>query len=277
VRCSPSIGETMRNSTQIEWTDSTWNPTTGCTPVSTGCDHCYARTLARTRLADGYLKRLPVLDTDANRDDPFAVRLWDERLAQPRRWAEPRRIFVNSMSDLFHVDIPESFVRRVFETMLQVDRHIYQVLTKRPSRAARFVERNIALFPDGVVPRHLRMGTSVETQEFAYRADHIRQLSATVRFLSCEPLLGPLSLDLDGIHWLIAGGESGADFRPLDLAWARSLREQCRAAGVAFFFKQIGGRTPKSGGRLLDGIVHDEYPELTDATEREEELVGTGR
>lgn len=266
----------MRNHTPIEWTDSTWNPTTGCTAVSTGCDHCYARTLAETRLADGYLKRLPVLDTDENRDDPFAVRLWEERLTQPGRWSGRRRIFVNSMSDLFHVDIPESFVRRVFEVMIGVDRHVYQVLTKRPSRAVRFFERNADLFPSGGIPKHIWMGTSVEAQDVAYRVDHIRALPAAVRFLSCEPLLGPLSLDLDGIHWLIAGGESGAGFRPLDLEWVRSLRDQCATAEVAFFFKQVGGRMPKSGGRLLDGRTYDAYPDEDAATEPLEELVGIG-
>lgn len=267
----------MRNRTPIEWTDSTWNPTTGCTPVSTGCDHCYAKTLAETRLAAGYLKRLPVLDTDENRLDAFAVRLWEERLAQPERLAGRRRIFVNSMSDLFHVDIPESFVRRVFEVMLRVDRHVYQVLTKRPARAERFFERNRDLFPEGRIPAHVWMGTSVELQEVAYRVDHLRAVPAAVRFLSCEPLLGPLDLDLGGIRWLIAGGESGADFRPLDLDWVRGLREQCRAAGVAFFFKQVGGRMPRSGGRLLDGRTYDEYPDPEQVTEPGAELAEIGR
>jgi protein gp37 len=264
----------MRNSTQIEWTDSTWNPTTGCTQVSDGCDHCYALTLARTRLADGYLRRLPVVQTEANVADPFAVRTWEERLSQPVRWADSRRIFVNSMSDLFHKDIPESFVRRIFEVMLRVDRHIYQVLTKRPGRAVRFFERNQDLFPEGRVPAHIWMGTSVENQSVAYRVAQLRSLPAVVRFLSCEPLLGPLTLDLTGIHWVIVGGESGADFRPLDLDWARSIREQCGEAGVAFFFKQIGGRTPKSGGRTLDGEIYDAYPDL-DVITSQAELVET--
>lgn len=265
----------MRNSTQIEWTDSTWNPTTGCTQVSAGCDHCYALALARTRLADGYLRRLPVVQTGTNLEDPFAVRIWEERLTQPARWADSRRIFVNSMSDLFHKDIPESFVRRIFEVMLRVDRHIYQVLTKRPGRAVRFFKHNRDLFPDGRIPAHIWMGTSVEDQSVTYRVAHLRQLPAVVRFLSCEPLLGPLSLDLDGIHWVIVGGESGADFRPLDLDWARSVREQCRKAGVAFFFKQIGGRTPKSGGRRLDGELYEVYPDLEVITAQAGELVGT--
>ncbi len=264
----------MRNSTQIEWTDSTWNPTTGCTQVSDGCDHCYALTLARTRLADGYLRRLPVVQTEANLQDPFAVRIWEERLSQPVRWSDSRRIFVNSMSDLFHKDIPEPFVRRIFEVMLRVDRHIYQVLTKRPGRAARFFERNRDLFPEGRIPAHIWMGTSVENQSVVFRVAQIRSVPAVVRFLSCEPLLGPLTLDLAGIHWVIVGGESGAEFRPLDLDWARAIREQCGEAGAAFFFKQIGGRTPKSGGRTLDGQIYDAYPDL-DVITAEEVLVGT--
>jgi protein gp37 len=251
----------MRHATPIEWTDSTWNPTTGCTQVSAGCDHCYALTLARTRLADTYRARLPVVQTEENLRDPFAVRVWEERLLQPARWSDPRRIFVNSMSDLFHSDVPEAFVRRVFEVMLRVDRHIYQVLTKRPNRAVRFFERNRDLFPERRIPSHIWMGTSVESQDVAYRVSHIRRLQAAVRFLSCEPLIGPLKLDLTGIHWVIVGGESGADFRPLDLDWVRAIRDQCSKARVAFFFKQIGGRTPKSGGRLLDGQTYDEYPD----------------
>jgi protein gp37 len=266
----------MRNSSQIEWTDSTWNPATGCTPVSSGCDHCYAQKLAQTRLADSYLKRLPVVDTQENVSDPFAVRIWQERLSQPERWKDARRIFVNSMSDLFHRDIPESFIRQVFEVMLRVDHHIYQVLTKRPGRAIRFFDRNKDLFPQDRIPTHIWMGTSVESQDVAHRVNHLRLLPASVRFLSCEPLLGPLQLDLHDIHWVIVGGESGSDFRPLDLNAARSIREQCREARVAFFFKQVGGRTPKSGGRLLDGVKHDDYPDIAAITQPEPELVGSG-
>lgn len=252
----------MRNTTHIEWTDSTWNPTTGCTRVSAGCDHCYALTLARTRLAETYLRRLPIVQTQENRGDPFSVRVWEERLSQPDRWADARMIFVNSMSDLFHKDIPEAFIRNVFEVMLQVDRHIYQVLTKRPNRAASFVQRNADLFEDGRIPSHIWMGTSVESEEVTFRVRHLKRLPADVRFLSCEPLLGPLSLDLSEIHWVIVGGESGADFRPLDFDWVRDIHRQCREAGVPFFFKQVGGRTPKSGGRMLDGQTYSEYPGL---------------
>lgn len=250
----------MGDRTRIEWTNATWNPTTGCTPVSAGCDHCYAAVLAGGRLSDVYLARTPARDSAANRRDPFAVRLWPERLTYPLRWKEPRRIFVNSMSDLFHTDIPEAFQRRIFEVMVEADHHIYQVLTKRPSRAERFVRRNADLFAAGIVPAHIWMGTSVEAQEVLYRVDQLRGVPAEVRFLSCEPLLGPLELDLDAIDWVIAGGESGPGYRRMDLDWARAIREQCLAAGVSFFFKQVGGRTPKVGGRILDGRSWDQYP-----------------
>ena len=250
----------MGERSQIEWTDSTWNPVTGCTKVSAGCDHCYAHTLAHQRLADTYRKRLPVVDSQENRADPFAVRLWPERLTQPGRWPDARMIFVNSMSDLFHVDVPETYTREVFRVMLDVDRHIYQVLTKRPGRAVRFFSRNPDLFPTGEIPAHIWIGTSVEDQQVDYRVRQLVELPAAVRFLSCEPLIGPLSLDLTGIHWLIAGGESGLGYRKLDLDWVRHLREQCLTTGVPFFFKQVGGRTPKAGGRLLDGETWDEWP-----------------
>lgn len=250
----------MKQRTGIEWTDATWNPATGCTKVSAGCDHCYAHVLAHGRLADVYRRRLPVIQTAENKADPFAVRLWPERLEEPARWREPRMVFVNSMSDLFHVDIPNAFVRQVFEVMLEVDRHTYQVLTKRPSRARRFFAKNEDLFPGGEIPAHIWMGTSVENQEVVHRVDHLRAVPAAVRFLSCEPLLGPLSLDLSGIHWVIAGGESGIDFRRMEPEWAMGIRDQCRDAGVAFFFKQWGGRTPKSGGRLLEDRTWDEMP-----------------
>lgn len=257
----------MGERTQIEWTDATWNPVTGCTKVSPGCDHCYAHALAHGRLRSVYLSRLPVIQDEERLADPFAVRLWPERLDQPRRWEEPRMIFVNSMSDLFHVEIPTDFVRQIFEVMLEVDRHIYQVLTKRPARALRFVEQNADLFPGGVIPAHIWLGTSVENQDVDYRIRQLRRIPAEVRFLSCEPLLGPLTLDLRGIHWVIVGGESGPVRRPMDLDWARSIRDQCVAAGVQFFFKQVGGRTPKAGGRLLDGHEWNGMPAVASRLE----------
>ncbi|HEX9940175.1 MAG TPA: phage Gp37/Gp68 family protein [Longimicrobium sp.] len=252
----------MGERSKIEWTDSTWNPVTGCTKVSAGCDNCYAHTLAHVRLATVYRRRLPVVQTEENEADPFAVRLWPERLAEPGRWKDPRMIFVNSMSDLFHVDVPDEFVRRIFEVMLSVDRHVYQVLTKRPSRAVRFFNLNRDLFPDGSIPAHIWMGTSVENQDVDYRIKHLRGVPARMRFLSCEPLLGPLDLDglLEGIHWVIAGGESGANHRRMDPEWVKLIRDRCGGAGVAFFFKQWGGRTPKAGGRTLDGETWDGMP-----------------
>jgi protein gp37 len=252
----------------IEWTDSTWNPVTGCTKVSAGCDNCYAYTLAHVRLASVYLRQLPVVRSAENDADPFAVRLWPARLADPARWREPRMVFVNSMSDLFHVDVPDAFVRQIFEVMLRETRHIYQVLTKRPSRAVRWFKLNRDLFPSGEIPSHVWMGTSVEQQEVDYRIAHLRQLPAQVRFLSCEPLIGPLDLEglLDGIHWVIAGGESGAKHRPMLPEWATLVRDRCEEASVAFFFKQWGGRTPKAGGRSLQGRTWDDRPRSVNAS-----------
>lgn len=251
----------------IEWTDATWNPATGCTKVSAGCDHCYAERLAEGRLRGRYLTRLPVVDSKDREDDPFAVRIWPDRLRYPARWRRPRRVFVNSMSDLFHKDLPEPFVRRVFEVMLEVDRHIYQVLTKRPARAVRFWQRNQDLFRGDEIPSHIWMGTSIENQAADYRVRHLRKLPAAIRFLSCEPLLGPLDLDLQAIHWVIVGGESGPEHRPMDAAWVRSIRDQCGRAGIPFFFKQWGGVTAKAGGRTFDGRTWDAYPELPRANE----------
>lgn len=256
----------MADKTGIEWTDATWNPTTGCTPISAGCDHCYANTLAEGKLAKVYGARLPVVDTPQNRADTFAVRLWPERLGQLESWKAPRMVFVNSMSDLFHKDVPVDFLRRVFSAMLATPRHIKQVLTKRPGRMAAFVKRNVDLFPDGV-PAHIWMGTSIENDENVYRARQLREVPAAVRFLSCEPLLGSVAaLDLTGIHWVIGGGESGAGYRPVDPTHARELRDLCAAAGVPFFWKQWGGHTPKAGGRLLDGMTHDGFPGVSAAS-----------
>jgi protein gp37 len=250
----------MSQRTGIEWTDSTWNPVTGCTQVSAGCDHCYALTLANRLLYAHYTAREPERDTPETRVDAFAVRTWPERLTEPLSWRAPRRVFVNSMGDLFHADVPDVFVRSVFEVMLAADAHVYQVLTKRPSRMERFIRNNIDLFSSGTVPSHIWLGTSVENQRVAFRVRQLRRVPAKVRFLSCEPLLGSVNLELDGIHWVIAGGESGAVHRPLSLEWVRSLRDACVTAEVPFFFKQVGGRTPKAGGRDLDGETWSEYP-----------------
>ena len=254
----------MGQRTAIKWTDVTWNPTTGCTKVSAGCDNCYAELLSRRLLSDAYRRRLPVRDTEAKRRDPFAVRVWPERLAEPARWRAPRRVFVNSMSDLFHVDVPPDFLRDVFRVMLDVPRHTYQVLTKRPARAAEFVRRSADLFGTAGLPAHIWIGTSTENQDTAYRIRHLQQVPASVRFLSCEPLLGPLRLGPEwtrgAIHWVIVGGESGIGHRPVASEWVEAIRDECLAARVPFFFKQWGGRTPKAGGRTLDGRQWDEFP-----------------
>lgn len=254
------IFASMSAQSGIEWTDSTWNPVTGCNQVSKGCDHCYALTLSHRLLRNHYLQKAAVVDDVASRSNPFAVRLWKERLRDPLGWREPRRIFVNSMGDLFHKEVPDEFVRAVFGIMLDAAQHVYQVLTKRPSRMNRFIRRNVDLFENGIVPSHIWLGTSIEDESVAYRADHLRLVPATIRFLSCEPLLGPVNVSLEGIKWVIVGGESGLNNRKMDLEWARSLRDDCIDKGVPFFFKQVGGRTPKAGGRLLDGTTWDQYP-----------------
>jgi protein gp37 len=233
----------------IEWTDATWNPVTGCTQVSPGCDHCYALTFAeRWRGIPGH-----------HYEQGFDLRLWEKRLSLPLSWKRPRRIFVNSMSDLFHADIPDDFIQAVFATMEAADWHQYQVLTKRPQRMARMATS--LPWPD-----HIWAGVSVETNEYAWRADFLRRVPAKVRFISAEPLLGPVDrLDLEGIHWLITGGESGPNWRPCDPEWVRTVRDRCIAERVAYFHKQWGGRTPKAGGRILDGRTWDEFPDTEGA------------
>ena len=245
----------MSNGSGIEWTDATWNPTTGCDRVSAGCDNCYALTLARRLKAMGLAKYQN--DGDPRTSGPgFALTLHEDTLNAPYRWRAPRLVFVDSMSDLFHPEVPLDFIQRVFSVMADTPRHTYQILTKRSKRLA-------SLAPDLDWPPNVWMGVSVENDRYAFRIDHLRSVEAAVRFVSAEPLLGPLpSLDLSSIHWLIAGGESGPNARPMDETWVRDLRDQCREADVAFFFKQWGGRTPKAGGRELDGFYHDEIPSL---------------
>jgi protein gp37 len=236
--------------TAIEWTDETWNPVTGCDKVSPGCDNCYAETLT---------KRWPLTFPNG-----FKVTLHPDRLDQPLHWRKPRRVFVNSMSDLFHPDIPDEFIEQVFDRMLYAAEHTYQVLTKRPQRMARWVERFLAPALLPTVLSHIWLGTSIESDRYTFRADHLRRTPAAVRFLSLEPLLGPLpSLSLDGINWVIVGGESGPGHRPIEADWVRDLRDRSVAAGVPFFFKQWGGRTPKAGGRELDGRTWNQYPSMT--------------
>jgi protein gp37 len=235
--------------TAIEWTDETWNPVTGCDRVSPGCDNCYAETLTKR-----WPKAFP---------NGFAVTLHPDRLDQPLRWRKPRRVFVNSMSDLFHPDIPDLFVGQVFDRMETATAHTFQVLTKRPQRMAQVMSEWDTRVGRYEWPlRNVWLGTSIESDRYTFRADHLRRTPAAVRFLSLEPLLGPLpSLDLTGIDWVIVGGESGPGHRPIDPDWVRDLRDRCVTAEVPFFFKQWGGRTPKAGGRELDGRTWDEYPE----------------
>ena len=234
----------MAAHSRIEWTEATWNPTTGCTRLSEGCRNCYAATMAAR------LKAMGVSRYAAG----FGLTLHEDLLDLPKRWAKPRTIFVNSMSDLFHKAVPVEFLSRVFATMEACPRHRFQVLTKRSGRL-----RDLApLLP---WPENVWMGVTVEDAEHRSRIDDLRQVPAAVRFLSCEPLLGPLGeLDLTGIHWLIAGGESGPGARPMEADWVRSLRDQCQASGTAFYFKQWGGVRKKAAGRTLDGCEHLDFP-----------------
>ncbi len=238
----------MAEKSTIEWTDTTWNPVTGCTKVSKGCDHCYAERFSeRFRGVRGH----PF-------ETGFDLTLRPERLQQPLTWKRSRMVFVNSMSDLFHKKIPISYISQVFDTMERTPWHIYQVLTKRSSLLRRFVNQRYA---GGAAPRHIWLGVSIEDRDALVRLRHLQETCAGIRFVSFEPLLGPIGpVDLSGIHWAIAGGESGFKARPVDSAWVRDLRDQCTAAGVAFFFKQWGGRTPKAGGNTLDGRQWLEYP-----------------
>ena len=240
----------MSDHSAIEWTEATWNPVTGCTKVSPGCAHCYAETFAeRFRGVAGHPYEMG-----------FDLTLRPDRLNLPLQWRRPRVIFVNSMSDLFHEDVPDDYVRQVFDIMLRADWHTFQVLTKRSARLAQ-------LAPELPWPRNVWMGVSVENQRVISRIDDLRRTEAAVKFLSCEPLLGPLELDLCGIEWVIAGGESGHRARPMSPVWVRSIREQCRKSDTPFFFKQWGAhgpegkRRPKSAnGRVLDGRTWDQIP-----------------
>ena len=262
--------------TTIEWTDETWNPTTGCDRVSPGCDHCYALTLAKRLKAMGQAKYQT--DGDPRTSGPgFGLALHPDALGIPLRWREPRRIFVNSMSDLFHARVPRQFIARVWDVMGRTPRHTYQVLTKRSLRLRRVADK--LDWPDNVW-----MGVSVEGADVLNRVDHLREVPAAVRFLSCEPLLGSIDLTpwlwedctsecvsadhmryghrtpTDRLHWVITGGESGPGFRPADPDWFRRIRDQCLETGVAYLHKQNGGIRPKANGRLLDGRTWDQYP-----------------
>ena len=235
----------MGDKSPIQWTDATWNPTTGCSKVSPGCKNCYAERLSQRLQQMGNPKY----------GRGFRFTLHKRALEIPIMWKRPRKIFVNSMSDLFHESMPEDFLKACFDIMETADWHIYQILTKRPHRMLSFVKNY------GKVPDHIWLGTSVELAMYKSRIDILKQTSAKTRFISFEPLLGAIGeVNLQGISWAIVGGESGPNYRPIEREWIVELRKQCKRQGVAFFFKQWGGRTAKAGGRTLDGREWNEYP-----------------
>jgi protein gp37 len=238
----------MSAQSNIEWTDATWNPVTGCTQVGPGCDNCYAM-----RFAERW-RGVP----NHPYEQGFDLKLWPDRLEMPLSWKKPRLIFVNSMSDLFHKDIPESYIESIFEVMNRADWHIFQVLTKRSSRMASMANKL-------KWTSNIWAGVSVETDRMTNRVDHLRKVPANVRFISAEPLLGSLpSLNLTDIHWVITGGESGPGARYCDHDWVRAIRDKCLAEDVSFFHKQWGGIRPKSGGRTLDDRTWDDMPATLD-------------
>lgn len=240
----------MSDGSSIEWTEATWNPVRGCTKVSPGCKHCYAETFSeRFRGVPGH----PF-------EQGFDLRLVPTALELPKRWRRGRLVFVNSMSDLFHEDVPVEYVARVFDVMRECPQHQFQVLTKR-------AERLEALAPALCPPPNVWLGVSVEDDRHTWRIEHLRRTAARVRFLSIEPLLGPIAkLHLDGIHWVIVGGESGHGARPMNAEWVRGIRDQCRRARVPFFFKQWGGVRKSKNGRTLDDRTWDEMPRCSPAT-----------
>lgn len=236
----------MGLASSIEWTESTWNPVTGCTKISLGCAHCYAERMAMRLKAMG----------NPNYANGFAVTIHEDMLTLPMKWKRPQTIFVDSMSDLFHEDVPEEFIFRVFDVMRRADQHCFQVLTKRSERLIQISAR-LPWTPN------IWMGVSVEDQDHTFRIDHLRRTDARVKFLSLEPLLGNIpNLDLETINWVIVGGESGPKARPTKESWVIDIRNQCQQKGVAFFFKQWGGFSKKKAGRKLEGRIWDEMPSL---------------
>ncbi len=234
----------MATKSAIEWTEMTWNPVTGCSKISAGCKNCYAERMAKRLRAMGV----------ARYQNGFEVTLHEDLLDVPHKWKKPRLVFVNSMSDLFHEKVPFDFIQRVFETMLACPQHTFQILTKRS-------ERMRVLADDLPWPDNVWMGVSVEDEHVRHRIADLQTVPAHVRFLSCEPLIGPLnSLSLEGIHWVIVGGESGPGARPMQKRWVEEIQRQCQAAEVAFFFKQWGGAQKKRNGRMLNGQTFDEMP-----------------
>jgi protein gp37 len=236
------------SNTSIEWTEKTWNPLTGCTKVSPGCKHCYAERMALRLKAMG----------QPNYANGFKLTLQENMLFLPMKWKKPQMIFVNSMSDMFHKDVPVEYIKRIFDVMNLANHHTYQILTKRSDR---LLELDTAGHLDW--SPHIWMGVSVESEKYQYRIDHLRKTYAMIKFLSLEPLLENLpALNLDGIHWGIVGGESGPGHRPIEVDWVRCIRDQFILAEVPFFFKQWGGSRPKEGGRSLDGMIWSQYPSI---------------
>lgn len=245
----------MATNSAIEWTEATWNPVAGCTVLSPGCTNCYAMRLATRLAAMGQTKYASTTRKSGGRFKwNGKINLDWGALELPKRWATGRLIFVNSMSDLFHDEVPVEFIQAVFATMVATPHHTYQVLTKR-------AERLEALSRDLPWATNIWMGVSVENADYLWRIEHLRRTAAAVKFLSLEPLLGPLGhFDLDGINWAIAGGESGPNARPIEAEWVRDIRDHCVSEGVAFHFKQWGGKNKKKSGRILDGRTWDELP-----------------
>lgn len=231
----------------IEWTEATWNPTTGCNKVSSGCKFCYAEVMTR---------RLKGMGQEKYRDG-FKLRLHPDTVSAPYLWKKPQLVFVNSMSDLFHKDVPLNFIRQVFQVMNQTPQHTYQVLTKRAD-----ILKQYAPYLD--FTHNIWIGVSVEDQNVTDRIEHLRKVNAHVRFLSLEPLLGPLNdLNLDGIHWVIVGGESGQKARQMKRVWVEAIRKHCKHQNVPFFFKQWGGKNKKQAGRILNGRTYNDMPLVT--------------
>ena len=236
----------MATKSQIEWTDMTWNPVTGCTKISRGCKFCYA---------DRMTKRLQAMGVERYQNG-FEVTLHEDLLDTPLRWMKPRMVFVNSMSDLFHETVPVEFIVQVFRTMERCPQHTFQILTKRS-------ERLVNLSAELTWPDNVWMGVSVEDKDVVFRVKDLRRVPAKIRFLSCEPLLGPLDeLPLDGIHWVIVGGESGPGARPMQEQWVLSILQQCERRNIPFFFKQWGGVRKRHAGRVLNNRTYDEFPEV---------------
>lgn len=246
----------------IEWTEATWNPTTGCTKISSGCKNCYAATLSR---------RLKAMGLDKYKNE-FKFTEHEDDLELPLQWKSKKKIFVNSMSDLFHEESSMAFVARCFDIMIKANWHTYQVLTKRPKKMTEFSEMFAKVF--GNIPNHIWMGTTVENKDNAWRIDELRKVKSEIRFISFEPLIGSVGeIDLSGIHWAIIGGESGYGYRPVKKEWVMEIIKQCKTQNVAVFFKQWGGIRPKSGGRMINGRTYDEYPNTKKAKPIEKPLL----